>query len=541
MADHFSRHSWVLRYGITVLCVLLALAFREALDPFLGDSDDDVTFFLAVAAAAWFGGFGPALLATALGYLAADWFFIPPRYSLFVMTLDHAVDMAAYWIVCVAIAIFSHSLHRSRALALSRQSQLEQEIERRKQVEALLQEAKDLADQSALRESEANHAKDHFLALLSHELRNPLTPVLATTSLLQQDGRLDEQTQEHLEVIHRNAELEARLIDDLLDVTRIARGKLVLDRRPVDLSTIIRRAVEVCQVDIEARDQHFKLEIKDPPHLVDADATRLQQVFWNLIKNAVKFTPHGGCVSIKVMREIADCQLPIADCPSEIGNVVVEVVDNGMGINPDALARIFNAFEQAERSITRQFGGLGLGLAITKALVELHGGTISAHSRGKDQGATFTVRLPLGARAPAPAIPDHPKPITGGDTCAPRLRILLVEDHGDTARIMSQLLQRQGHRVCTAGDVASALSLASSETLDLLISDLSLPDGNGIDLIGELRARGHTFPAIAISGYGQDQDIQQSRAAGFTAHLIKPVDLPHLTEAIATMAGVRAS
>ncbi len=371
----------------------------------------------------------------------------------------------------------------------------------------------------------ASKAKDHFLAVLSHELRNPLNPVLATASMLRDDPRFDADTREQLEVICRNAELEARLIDDLLDVTRIERGKVDLDRRPVDLCAILRQAVEVCLSDIETRKLHFIVDAPDGPYWIDADPARLQQVFWNLLKNAIKFTPQGGCVGVR-------CR------PDGQGHIVVEVTDSGEGIEPEALDRIFNAFDQAERSITRQFGGLGLGLTISKALVEMHGGGIRAASPGKGKGATFTVRLPLLAgKVAAPATP--PTPSTPPAAPIHPLRILLVEDHGDTARIMCRLLSAEGHEVQAAADVASALSLAEKQAFDLLLSDLGLPDGSGLDLMRSLRARGLTLPAIALSGYGQEQDAEQSRQAGFRSHLTKPVSLPKLKQAIAKVSKSR--
>jgi signal transduction histidine kinase len=385
---------------------------------------------------------------------------------------------------------------------------------------ATSEQARDAAwatsEQARAAAAAASQVKDHFLAVLSHELRNPLTPVLATTSLLQLDERFDEETRAHLEVIRRNAELEARLIDDLLDVTRISRGKVELDRHPVELGTILRHAVEVCQADIEARGLHFEVVIKDPPHMVDADAGRLQQVFWNILKNAVKFTPRGGRVEMRAGRED--------------GSVAVEVNDSGLGMEPEALTRVFNAFEQAEISVTRQFGGLGLGLAISKALVEMHGGTITAASPGKGKGATFRVRLPLIAalapveRAPAPA------------AAAPQarcVRVLLVEDHGDTARILARILRGAGHTVQTAGDVASALELAGNAEFDLLLSDMGLPDGSGMDLMKELRRRGNPLPGIALSGYGQEEDVRVSREAGFSQHLLKPVTAQRLLAIVA--------
>ena len=285
-----------------------------------------------------------------------------------------------------------------------------------------------------------------------------------------------------------------------------------------ELCKIIHRAVEVCKPDIEGRSLRFAVDLGPAaPYWVDADAARLQQVFWNLLKNAIKFTPHGGRVGIH--------------CRPNEEHVLVEVSDSGIGIEPEALPRIFNAFEQEELSITRQFGGLGLGLAISKALVELHGGTISAHSEGRDQGATFRIRLPLCAplsRAETPA------------AAAPRgavrpLRVLLVEDHGVTAKMMRMVLTADGHTVEIAGDVATALELADQRDFDLLISDLGLPDGSGHDLMRQLRERGRTFPGIALSGYGQEEDIRRSREAGFSAHLTKPASREVVVEAVAVV------
>jgi CheY-like chemotaxis protein len=314
-------------------------------------------------------------------------------------------------------------------------------------------------------------------------------------------------------------ELEARLIDDLLDVSRIARGKVELTRSAVALCTVIQRAVEVCKPDIEARRLHFGVDLGPAaPYWVEADAARLQQVFWNLLKNAIKFTPPGGCVGIR--------------CRPLDGYVVVEVNDSGIGLEPESLSRIFNAFEQAERSITRQFGGLGLGLAISKAMVEMHGGKIEAQSEGRDKGATFRVRLPLAAPA---GQPEAPAPAAPSQRIVGPLRILLVEDHGVTAKLIKMVLTEEGHTVEMAGDVATALELAGQNGFDLLMSDLGLPDGSGHELMRQLRERGHTFPAIALSGYGLEEDIQRSYEAGFTAHLTKPASREAIVDAIASV------
>jgi len=288
----------------------------------------------------------------------------------------------------------------------------------------------------------------------------------------------------------------------------------------VDLSLVIEYAVEVCRADIQARGLEFGVDMgPDAPYWVEADITRLQQVFWNLLKNSIKFTPHGGCVGVR-------CRL---DGQS---HVVVEVSDSGIGIAADALPRLFNAFEQAEKSLSRQFGGLGLGLAISKTMVELHGGSIEAHSEGKGKGAAFRVRLPLVA---APDRAEAIVPPAPQSRAVHPLRILLVEDHGVTAKITSLVLASDGHEVEMAADIATALELADRCQFDLLISDLGLPDGSGHDLMRELRARGHKFPGIALSGYGQEDDILRSREAGFAVHLTKPVPRERLVESIASL------
>jgi PAS domain S-box-containing protein len=393
------------------------------------------------------------------------------------------------------------------------------DISQRKRTEEALKAALVSAERAEAAAAHANRTKDHFLAVLSHELRTPLTPVVMGVSMLQDRPDLDPDMREMLATLRRNIEMEVRLIDDLLDVTRIARGKIELTRSPVELWTVIHRAVDVCKPDIEARGVHFGVDgASAVPYWVNADAPRLQQVFWNLLRNAVKFTPHDGCVGIR--------------CRPNQTHVVIEVNDSGIGIEPEGLPRVFNAFEQVERSITRQFGGLGLGLAISKALVELHGGTISAHSEGRNRGAMFRVRLPLSAPVSQPSAPP---PAASRQHVVRPLHILLVEDHGVTAKIMRMVLTADGHAVETAGDVATALEIADRHAYDLLISDLGLPDGSGHDLMRQLRSRGYKLPGIALSGYGQEEDIQRSYQAGFAAHLTKPTSREALVEAIASV------
>ncbi len=374
----------------------------------------------------------------------------------------------------------------------------------------------------------ANTAKDQFLATLSHELRTPLAPVLAVVSALESDPRLRELIGGALAVIRRNVELEARLIDDLLDLTRISRGKLELHLQPSDLRDALAHALQSCSAEEDGSGKWIAVEteLAAIDHTVCADVPRLTQVFWNLLKNAFKFTPDGGTVRVRTRQEA--------------GGIAVEVSDTGMGIDPDLLPRIFDSFEQGERSITRRFGGLGLGLAISKALVELHKGRIMAASDGEGLGSTFTVWLPC-APAGAGAQARSADADNDGDGGAPDLRqgqllrILLVEDHADTAAALADLLDLLGHQVVVAHDVASGLAAAATALegggLDLVISDLGLPDGSGLDLMRELSGQ-HGVRGIALSGYGTDRDIRASHEAGFALHLTKPVDLERLRAAL---------
>jgi PAS domain S-box-containing protein len=381
----------------------------------------------------------------------------------------------------------------------------------------------------------ANLAKDQFLATLSHELRTPLTPVMAVISSLERDARLPAPVQESLAMVRRNVELEARLIDDLLDLTRIARGKLELSRRPTDLHQVLEQAVETCcGQSLAAGRLRVVKDLAAPDPAVWADAPRLAQVFWNLLNNAIKFTPEGGTVTVRSWLE--------AD--PEPGEVVVQISDTGIGIPPGAMGHIFDAFEQGDLGTARRFGGLGLGLTISKAIVELHGGTLGAESEGTGQGAAFTVRLPVSQccqeTAEAGMAPEHRR--TAKAASRGPLHILLVEDHTDTAEALAALLEGLGHRVTVAGTVAGALAAAEQaagaldDTIDLVISDLGLPDGSGLDLMPELAGR-YRLKGIALSGYGMEEDLRQSQQAGFSRHLTKPVTLDFLKDVIDQVRG----
>lgn len=392
---------------------------------------------------------------------------------------------------------------------------------------------------SALEEAEAaNKAKDNFLAILSHELRTPLTPVLTTVAMLEQDPGIGSNISGELEMIRRNIEVEARLIDDLLDLTGIIRGKFDLHRQVVDIHSLLEHAMQnYCASEADKKQLSVSKEFTASETHALADASRMTQVFWNLLQNACKFTPGGGSISIRIYNAPA---LP-HNGDSSANDLVVQIQDTGVGISPENMPRIFNAFEQGERSRTRLFGGLGLGLAISRAIVEMHGGSITAASEGTDKGSTMTIRL---RTVPTPAVKGGtpptlpaPRPMAGS---ARALRVLLVEDHQDTAMQLTRLLRHAGHEVTWAATLHQARQLIASRAgqpneFNMLISDLGLPDGNGQDLMRDL-SHHHPIPGIALSGYGMKDDIRNSIAAGFSRHMTKPVNWQELKTAIQKIA-----
>ncbi len=362
----------------------------------------------------------------------------------------------------------------------------------------------------------ANAAKDQFLAVLSHELRTPLTPVLLAADELSRDPSISDSMRKVMEMTRRNIELEARLIDDLLDLTRIQRGKLQLQKAPTDAHALLQSAIDICRADIDSKHLCVSLGLSAAKHHIHADPARLQQVFWNLIKNAVKFTAQGGSLIFRSRNTGKD-------------RIQIEVEDTGIGIEPALLSKIFNAFEQGEKSRGRRFGGLGLGLAITKNLVEAHGGTISAHSPGLDLGTKFVIEFTITEWS---GIPRHNPSDTPQKTGRSReLRILLVEDNCETGALLCKILERRGYQVDYGATMEAALELAKRFSYDLLLSDIGLPDGSGLELMQALQKTAR-IPGIAMSGFGMDDDLRRSRDAGFSEHLTKPISIAKLEEAI---------
>jgi CheY-like chemotaxis protein len=335
-----------------------------------------------------------------------------------------------------------------------------------------------------------------------------------------------------LEMIHRNIELEARLINDLLDLSRLGRGQLRLDLETVDIHEAIRSAIEVCRDETLVAGLNVVAELRAAHHHVKADCARVMQIAWNLIHNAAKFSLPEGTLTIRTTNE----PRPTADARSEGERIVIEFEDTGVGIDAALLPRIFESFEQGQANPRGKSGGLGLGLAISRSLTEALGGRLTASSRGPGQGSTFRVELETVSAAPIPSgtgSAEQTPPLKASELGHPGLRILVVEDNRDTLRFLATVLRSRGHDVVTADGVAAARAAVESATarFDLLLSDIGLPDGDGLSLMRELSADSDLH-GIALSGFGTEDDLRQSRQAGFSEHLTKPVDVNRLEAAI---------
>lgn len=393
--------------------------------------------------------------------------------------------------------------------------------------------AQEEAEEARRQAEAANRAKDVFLATLSHELRTPLTAVLGWARILRTMKIDEEMTHRGLQIIERNAVSQNQLIQDLLDVSRIITGKLRLDVRQVELVSIIEAALDSVHQAIEAKTIELDVDFDAESSMVRGDPDRLQQVVWNLLSNAIKFTSRGGSIGVKLKRQGSDVQ--------------IKVSDTGQGISPDFLPHVFERFRQEDGSTTRAHGGLGLGLAVVRHLVEQHGGTVSAESAGEQLGSTFTVNLPVIAvneraegdesqtnQVAAQAQLDSSELLKG-------VRVLVVDDHPDARELLSLVLTHAGAEATAAASSAMALEMLVAHRFDVLVSDIGMPDEDGFTLISRIRAlsteEGESIPAIALTAYATDEDRKRVLAAGFREHLPKPVEPAELIAIIASLAG----
>lgn len=393
--------------------------------------------------------------------------------------------------------------------------------ESEKQIRALLdatETARVSAEAAKARAEAATRAKDDFLAALSHELRTPLNPALLLATSLSQNIDLPPQIRSDIDVIAKGIALQAQLVDDLLDITRITGGKLRLNLQPIDAHAAMQQVYHILRADIDEREIEVTLQFDAAQYMIKADAVRVQQIFWNVLKNAVKFTPPGGNVTVRTRNASATF-------------LEVEVADTGVGISKEMLGHVFDAFIQEEHEVGHRFGGLGLGLAISQRLVQLQEGRIRAESAGRGKGSVFRIEFPLATPSEQARAATLPSP-RQEQSPVPARRILLVEDHEQTRETLTRLLEKRGHVVINAGHAGAARECAATGDFDLVISDLGLPDCDGNILMAELRDL-YSIPGIALSGYGMEEDVERSRASGFFTHLTKPVDIRVLESAIA--------
>ncbi len=382
----------------------------------------------------------------------------------------------------------------------------------RKEYERTLKAARDQAEA-------ANIAKDRFLASLSHELRTPLTPVVAMLSAWQDSPSFPDDKKEDLDLLLRSVNLEARLIDDLLDLTKITQGKLSLNRENVDIHDVIDKTIQLCRSELHGRSLDISIKLDAEDHYVYGDHARLQQVVWNILRNAIKFSNSGGRIEVLSFNQDGT-------------RLSVRITDSGIGMDVETLGRMFQPFEQGSNVLTSH-GGLGLGMSISHGLVSAHDGVIVPASDGPGKGSSITITLPAMKVLGAAHKPGRKQ--EASFTVAP-LKILLVEDHPESAIIIAKLLESKGHTVTKADSVAAALEACTSSSFDIILSDVGLPDGTGYEFMEQFRALyGTQVPSVALTGFGMDEDIAQSLEAGFNEHLTKPVNFQKLDQILAKL------
>jgi signal transduction histidine kinase/ActR/RegA family two-component response regulator len=490
------------RYFVAIASTAVAFAARFLLKSALGNVAPLVMFTLSVMVSAWYGGLGPGLLATALSLFLGDYFFIAESVA-------ERIEEAIFLGIGVSISILSQT---RLSLLAKRQQLLASERDARKAAE------------------DANRLKDEFLCTVSHELRTPLTAINGWALMLRA-GHLDAaQAGRALEAIVRSAKAQNELIDDLLDVSRIIAGSAPLYVAPLNLGSVIEAAIETVRPAVEAKGIHLSALLDPIAETMSGDAKRIQQVVWNLLSNAVKFTPNGGRVEVRLKRANSGVEIIVAD--------------NGQGIKPEFLPYVFERFRQEDSGTNRQQGGLGLGLAIARHIVELHGGTVHAASGGPGKGATFTVALPIAAVYPVTAeelrvnvagaglAPENPPSLAG-------VRALFVDDEADARELIAMMLAEGGAEVRTAVSATEALASCDEWRPDVLISDIGLPGEDGYMLIKKLRTqeseRGGHIPAIALTAYGRREDRLRALSVGYEYHLPKPVDPAELLAVVASL------
>jgi signal transduction histidine kinase len=477
------------RYSIAVAAVLTATFVRSLLDPWMGDAAPHACFLVATTFVAWRCGLGPALISIVLGALAATYFFVQPRGTLIhIAEADSRISLGSSLVVSLAISLLSESLRtvaaeNARLYALARQ---------------------------------ADRRKDEFLAMLSHELRNPLVPIRNALFVLKAKGTLDPDLLAARELMQVQIEHLVRMVDDLLDVSRVSRGVIELRREPTLLAEVIRPAVDIAQPLIAEKEQRLTLSLTAQPVYANADRIRLTQALANLLNNAARYTEQGG--QIWLATEVKD------------GTFILRVRDSGIGIEPDMLEKIFDLFQQGHSAGTYAQGGLGIGLTLARNLIEMHGGSVEATSPGLGQGSEFIVRLPT------TSVPQASRrlPARTAEPAAGR-RVLVVDDSQPSAESMARVLRLLGHDVQVSFDAASALEQARTFRPEVVLSDVSLPGMDGYRLATELRRMPGlgAVMLVAVTGHGQSEDRKRALESGFDLHMLKPINPDELAQLLA--------
>jgi signal transduction histidine kinase/ActR/RegA family two-component response regulator len=500
-----------------MLATAIATLARVALDLVAAPRHLFITFYPAIMVSAWYGGFWPGLACTILSAMLVGIIWLPPMWELEISDIGDGIALIFFVALGIAIASIHESLHRERgqlqaarveaerATAVARQAQHEAEV--------------------------VNQAKDEFLGILSHELRTPLNAILGWVNLLR-TRKLDAATQcRSLKTIERNALALAQLIEDIFDITRIVAGKLRLHLQPTDPVIVVNAALEGVRPAAEAKGVVLEAALGPDVGEIHADPDRLQQITWNLLSNAVKFTPPGGRVEVRIERRQSRLQL----C----------VTDTGEGISADFLPHVFERFRQADATTTRAHGGLGIGLAIVKHLVDLHGGSITAESGGPGKGAKFTVSLSIRAiqstmESEAGVFEvDQKNEGQESATSLSGVRVLVVDDDPDARKLVATILKDRGARVVVAASTAEALRALETRPVDVLVSDIGMPGKDGYALIYEasvmLAEQERYVPALALTAYAGPEDAERVQRAGFRMHIAKPAVAEQLIQAIAQL------
>jgi signal transduction histidine kinase/ActR/RegA family two-component response regulator len=534
-----STRSVLVRYLASVASVGIVVVTHLELEALFGDVGTFGLFYVAVLLSAHFAGFGPGLLTTGASSLAALLLMRPqwtqPAISSAASITRHAVFIGTGVMICWLTEGRRLSRDRAEATRVALERHLESARVERESAEV---ERQKLLDGERAARAQAEHmirTKDEFLATLSHELRTPLNAVLGWSQLLRAGKMGPNDLARGLEVIERNARAQAKLVEDLLDMSRIISGKARLDVRSVDLAVVIDAAIEAVRPAAQAKSIRISKSVDLASSQTSGDPARLQQIIWNLLSNAIKFTPSGGSVDV-TLRRVDD-------------DVEIAVTDTGQGISPEFMPHVFERFRQADPSVTRVHSGLGLGLAIARHLVELHGGTVRATSEGSGRGAVFSIRLPgtpeqSRERAIEPPPPPSERSSEPGTYTPPPLngvKVLVVDDDLDARELGARILLEHNADVLTAGSAAEALDMLKRERPNVLVSDIGMPGEDGYALIGKTRALGEdaggTIPAIALTAFARADDRRRALLAGFQVHLPKPVDPIELVAAVAALAG----